>query len=141
MRKALRKYLFVAAICLCTALTMAPAHAKAAGKVKNPAIVRLKPGKTYTKYDITGDKKKDKIKITLGKRDESDFIKRITVSVNGKKIVKKGIGSFYYKTSLVTLKNGKVYLWVKSSSEDADDTWGCLYQYRKGKLEKKLEFI
>ena len=37
MRKALRKYLFVAAICLCTALTMAPAHAKAAGKVKNPA--------------------------------------------------------------------------------------------------------
>ena len=140
MRKALRKYLFVAAICLCTALTMAPVHAKAAGKVKNPAIVRLKPGKTYTKYDITGDKKKDKIKITLGKRDESDFIKRITVSVNGKKIVKKGIGSFYYKTSLVTLKNGKVYLWVKSSSEDADDTWGCLYQYRKGKLEKKLKF-
>ena len=61
MRKALRKYLFVAAICLCTALTMAPVHAKAAGKVKNPAIVRLKPGKTYTKYDITGDKKKDKI--------------------------------------------------------------------------------
>lgn len=55
MRKALRKYLFVAAICLCTALTMAPAHAKAAGKVKNPAIVRLKLGKTYTKYDITGD--------------------------------------------------------------------------------------
>ena len=51
MRKALRKYLFVAAICLCTALTMAPVHAKAAGKVKNPAIVRLKPGKTYTKYD------------------------------------------------------------------------------------------
>ena len=45
MRKALRKYLFVAAICLCTALTMAPVHAKAAGKVKNPAIVRLKPGK------------------------------------------------------------------------------------------------
>lgn len=140
MRKALRKYLFVAAICLCTALTMAPAHAKAAGKVKNPAIVRLKPGKTYTKYDITGDKKKDKIKITLEKRDESDFIKQITVSVNGKKIVKKGIGSFYYKTSLVTLKNGKIYLWVKSSSEDADDTWGCLYQYCKGKLEKKLKF-
>ena len=29
---------------------------------------------------------------------------------------------------------------MKSSSEDADDTWGCLYQYRKGKLEKKLKF-
>ena len=29
---------------------------------------------------------------------------------------------------------------MKSSSEDADDTWGCLYRYRKGKLEKKLKF-
>ena len=112
MRKALRKYLFVAAICLCTALTMAPVHAKAAGKVKNPAIWSATPnrGKLIQNMILPGIKRKIRSRFTLGKRDESDFIKRITVSVNGKKIVKKGIGSFYYKTSLLTLEKRKQYI-------------------------------
>ena len=35
--------------------------------VKNPSLVELKSEKTYKKYDVTGNKKKDTIKISIPK--------------------------------------------------------------------------
>ena len=36
-------------------------------EAKNPSMVELKAGKTYKSYDITGDKKKDTVKISIPK--------------------------------------------------------------------------
>ena len=50
-------------VCLTGVLFMSPMKAEA----KNPSMVELKAGKTYKSYDITGDKKKDTVKISIPK--------------------------------------------------------------------------
>ena len=56
--KRLRKCLLIAVFCLAAAMLVQPVKAQA----KNPSKVVLKVGKTYKKYDVTGDKKKDRFK-------------------------------------------------------------------------------
>lgn len=101
--------------------------------------VTLKQGKTYTSYDITGDGKKDTIKITRTKGGME--YNKLTVSINGKKTV---YNRNYYDvlTKIIKLQNGKVYLWIKGEAENGDDPWEALYQYNSstGKLKKALNF-
>ena len=61
--KRLRKCLLIAVFCLAAAMLVQPVKAQA----KNPSKVVLKVGKTYKKYDVTGDKKKDRFKATVTK--------------------------------------------------------------------------
>lgn len=100
-------------------------------------MTTLKVNKTYTSYDITGDGKKDTIKITPQKV-KGEYTS-LVISVNGKKTTVKG---HYYSvtTKLITLSNGKKYLWVRGQSDNNDDPFQALYKYSSGKMKKALDF-
>lgn len=133
----LRKYLVTTVLCLFALLVVNPMQAQA----KNPSLVKLKLGKTYAKYDITGDKKNDKVKITQQKRDSNGYAYKVYVSINGKKHTLTNKWGFYdVNPSIVTLKNGKTYLWIKSSGEDDSDPFMCMYQYKSGRIVKVVTF-
>ena len=130
--KRLRKCLLIAVFCLAAAMLVQPVKAQA----KNPSKVVLKVGKTYKKYDVTGDKKKDRFKATVTKNKYGEP-KKITLSVNGKKTNLKGNNAFAVTIRLYTLKNGKTYIQVRGVSGDyTSDMWSNLYQYKKGKMRK-----
>lgn len=130
--KRLRKCLLIAVFCLAAAMLVQPVKAQA----KNPSKVVLKVGKTYKKYDVTGDKKKDRFKATVTKNKYGEP-KKITLSVNGKKTNLKGNNAFAVRIRLYTLKNGKTYIQVRGVSGDyTSDMWSNLYQYKKGKMRK-----
>ena len=100
--------------------------------------------KTIKKYDITGDKKADKIKIKVsGAKDDgygTVFTKALVIYVNGKKLKtipsKNGEG-FTATVQLLTLKNGKSFLYVEYFGNNEDGTY-ALYQYRSGKIKTIL---
>lgn len=123
-------------VTLAAVLFVLPVTAEA----KNPSMVRLKTGKTYKSYDITGDKKKDTIKITTPKNKYETYdVVKIKINNQTTKL-KNTWGSFSIKTYLVTLKNGRSYLWIKGEAENEDDPWECLYRYKNGKLVKAVDF-
>ena len=81
-------------------------------EAKNPSMVELKAGKTYKSYDITGDKKKDTVKISIPK-DQYDRYGTVKITVNKKTTkITRTWTSYAIHTRLITLKNGKAYLWV-----------------------------
>lgn len=57
-------------------------------EAKNPSLVNLKLGKTYTKYDASGNGRADKIKVLATKSNEYgyDIIEALRVYVNGKRV-------------------------------------------------------
>lgn len=125
-----------AMVCMAALLFMGPLKVEA----KNPSIVELKSGKTYKSYDVTGDKKKDTVKVSIPK-DQYDMYGTIKITVNKKtQKLTRNWTSYDLHTSLVTLKNGKVYLWTKGNTDNGDDPWECLYQYKKGKFVKVVDF-
>lgn len=138
MKKTNRKFQFLSLLIAFTLLTGIgiPQTVFAENKtVKNPASVKLSLNQTYTKYDVTGDRKADTIKISNMKK-EYDVNTGIKVTINGKKV-------FYDKTScyydleayLCTLANGKVFLYLYNPLDNGDADYCSLYQYQKGKLE------
>ena len=68
------------------------------------SVVKLKPNTTYKKYDITGDKKKDKIVIKSKYNKEADMYGTITVYVNGKSRLKLLTNFLTVKTILSLFK-------------------------------------
>ena len=68
--KRLRKCLLIAVFCLAAAMLVQPVKAQA----KNPSKVVLKVGKTYKKYDVTGDKKKDRYDKESGIKERNYII-------------------------------------------------------------------
>lgn len=93
--------------CVCGLL---PAETTSAA---NPAMVTLKMNKTYTGYDVTGDKKKDKIVVKPGGYSYGAY-KSLAVYVNGKKQTLTGNDLYFYGLSikLYTLSNGKPFLYI-----------------------------
>ena len=114
--------------------------AKSSKKVKNPAMVTLKANKTYTKYDITGDGKADKIKISTGKA-YYDVYEKLTVTVNGKKVLCDKSSYFRVEAKLCTLKNGKVFLYLYNPFQNYDATVCGLYRYQNGKLVQSVDLL
>ena len=74
-----KKAAVAAMVCLTGVLFMPSMKAEA----KNPSMVELKAGKTYKSYDITGDKKKDTVKISIPK-DQYDRYGTVKITVNKK---------------------------------------------------------
>lgn len=132
-----RKCLLAVVLSFIAILAINPLQVQA----KNPSLVKLKLGKTYTKYDVTGDKRNDKVKITQQKIDEYEYSYKLYVSINGKKhTLTNKWGFFDVNPSIVTLKNGKTYLWIQGFGDDDSDPFMCLYQYKGGKLLKAVTF-
>ena len=108
---------------------------------KNPKEVTLKPGKTYKKYDITGDKKKDKITVKLSSDKKNPSVKMKTaVYVNGKKVYSKKGYCYGATAKIYTLKNKKPFLYLYSWADNGDGPVNALFQYKSKKLKKVINF-
>lgn len=90
------------------------AEAKASSKA-------LSVGKTY-KYDLNGDKKKDALAIkSLNYSKGDQGYSKLGVYVNGKLTWSKSKSTQFFSSvsaRLITLKNGKRYVWVKAADQD-----------------------
>lgn len=129
--------LLIAALLVLGVFMVSPVKVSA----KNPKEVTLKPGKTYKKYDITGDKKKDKIVIKLSSHKNDPSIKmKTTVYVNGKKVYSKKGYSYGITAKIYTLKNKKPFLYLNSWADNGDGPVNALFQYKSRKLKKVINF-
>ncbi len=97
-----------------TIATTNTAEAKASSKA-------LSVGKTY-KYNLGGSKSKEKLVIKRLSYSSSDSAYgKIGVYVNGKLVWSKSKSTQFYSSvsaKLITLKNGKRYVWVKAADQD-----------------------
>lgn len=132
------KYIIPLAALLIT-LTAAPAHAQA-------QLVDLgyseQPSRTYADYDVTGDGKADTLDIYLADKSDDTRYMKLTLEVNGKPAYTKKYtyeGTFGATIKLITLKNGRVYLYLKDSP--GDFTTVCsLYRFNGTKFVKSFDF-
>lgn len=91
--------------------------------------------KTIKKYDVTNDKKKDTVKVKLAS-GENAFT--LSVYINGKRALKTTAGTnwdAYCGLDLITLKNGKHYLYLYAGGGSDDGGLFGVYRYSKGKLK------
>lgn len=108
----------------------------------NPQMVKLKTNKTYKSYDITGDKKKDTIKINIPpKKSKYDDYASLSVIINGK--VAYSFKNQWFTGAcarLYTLKNGKPFLYLYASGANGDGPVCAVFQYKNNKLSKIINF-
>ncbi len=92
----------------------------------------IESGKVCKKVDLTGNKKKDKVKYTFKS-------KKLTVYVNGKKSLTFSKVKYFNHVSVFKLKNGKTFLSVSFTNKKGLSDGG-VYQYKSGKLKKVIDF-
>lgn len=103
-----------------------------AAKAANPTEAVLEPNKLYKNYDLTGNGKKDKIKI---KTSKDNYYKTVSIIINGKRrAVYKDVNDITVK--LYTLKNGKPFLYLWLVEEDWEGPVCGIFQYKSGKLKQ-----
>lgn len=101
-------------------------------KAVNPTEAELQPDKLYKNYDLTGNGKKDRIKI---KTSKGEYFKTVSIIINGKKrAVYKDINDITAK--IYTLKNGKPFLYLWLVVEDWEGPVCGIFQYKSGKLKQ-----
>lgn len=80
------------------------------------------------------------MKISIPK-DQYDRYGTVKITVNKKTTkITRTWTSYAIHTRLITLKNGKAYLWVQGETDNEDDPWECIYQYKKGRFAKVVDF-
>lgn len=97
----------------------------------NPQKVTLRADKLYTSYDITGDKKKDRVLLKT-RKDRYGYYERVGVYVNGKRI--SGYQWQYgdvsqIQSSIYTLANGKPFLYLYCWGSNGDGPVCGIFQY------------
>ncbi|MCD7735843.1 MAG: hypothetical protein LUI07_02580, partial [Lachnospiraceae bacterium] len=128
-------FLLFAAVLLCS-LFSPGADAKAASNRT------LSTGRTYTAYDVTGDGKADTIRLTKGGYTSYDMYTSLTVTVNGSTAYTYKDAYYYgFSVKLLTLNNGKVFLFITGWG-DNDDGSAHLLQYKNStkKFKKIADF-
>lgn len=126
------KFAVLALLCMTLMLGLS-VQAKAA----NPKSVSLKTGTVYTKYDITGDGKADKIRIVKSSDNRSLYI-YINDKVAYSFVNQNCNGSVFVK--LYTLKNRKVIVYVAAYQDGGGGPVCALFRYKSGKLKKLTDF-
>ncbi|MCD8330589.1 MAG: hypothetical protein LUC27_07950, partial [Lachnospiraceae bacterium] len=135
-----KKYVHALLFCLMMAAFLLPTSSVRAA---NPTKKTLSTNTTYTKYDITGDKKADKILIkTTGDSSTGDG-SGLAIYINGKKCF--SFSDEYYfldqvTAQLYTLKNGKNFLYLYTPENNGDSPVCAVLQYKSGKLKKVIDF-
>ena len=108
--------------------------------VKTPVVARAKE---YTKQhtvslNLDGAGKKETVTFTPGKAEYERY-QQLSITVNRKKIKTIKASFFSYSYKLLTLSNGKTFLYL-STSEENDDGLHHIYRYQSGKLSRVLDF-
>lgn len=97
----------------------------------------LKSDKTYTNFDLDGDGKKDKI--VLKTKIERGYVFSAYFWINGKKVytLANKNTTYEYATYLViTLQNGKKYIYVGMEGANSGISLDQIFEYRKGAITK-----
>lgn len=113
----------------------------------NPQKAILKTNRTYTAYDITGDRKKDSLRINIYKNSKYDYYDSLNVKINGKTAYSFKNKYFYANTPYegiqiryFTLKNGTPFLYLYAQAENGDGPVCGVFQYKNGKLYQIINF-
>ena len=110
----------------------------------NPTDVELQEDVTCKTYDITGDRKADRILIKiLGKGNSDYYGTGINILINGKSAYKSNKKFQGVKARIYTLKNKKPFLYLDCTGDEYDDSnkGPCvLLQYKGGKFKKVIDF-
>lgn len=127
------KWLFLILISVCI-LQVKPVQAS--------SLRRLSLNRTYTAYDVTGDGKRDRIRIAAT-RETPYYFRQVRVIINGRNCLVKKFSS-YSPTSVIrfrvcTLSNGKPFLFLECMGDSSVENTACLYQYSKGRLKTVLD--
>lgn len=137
MRKRLAMFVFMLAS-VAGILAVAPATKTSAATTYKK---KLELGQEYTKYDITGDKKADKICINPKVKD-AWYNQGLVIKINGVKYnipCPEKYDYFYYTDiDLIRLKNGKTFLHVGTRYEDSDDPYQSIYEFTGSKMKNVL---
>ena len=93
--------------------------------------------KTVSRYDVTGDKTADTVKVVLTPHPTaSPATIKLRLYVNDKlmKTINSKTGGLLADVRVVTLKNNKPFIYVRYTGNNGDGTYE-LYQIKKGKLK------
>ncbi len=103
---------------------------------------KLNINQTYTKYDVTGDKKTDTLLISAGWNEEYEEYSAYEVYVNGKNVLKKKskyAPIYSLDVRRLELGNGKTFLSIVPETSNDDVPGAAVYQYKAGKLKKVID--
>lgn len=106
--------------------------------------IPLNNNKTIKKYDVTGDKKKDSIKICSDNMDpyEIEYGRNWKININGKIAIDFGDVFCKPDVSLYKCSSKRVYLHVVlRDMNNGDIHESSLFQYKKGKLVKVCDMF
>lgn len=121
---------FLVLTVLCSIWLFLPETVQAA----NPKEIDLQPNKVYKNYDLTGNGKKDRIKI----KTSNGTYSTVTIIINGKKqAVYKNVNDITAR--LYTLQNGKPFLYLWLVEEDWKGPVCGVFQYKSGKLKQVID--
>lgn len=98
-----------------------------------PRMISLRQGRTYKQYDVTGDRKADRLKVT------NSYYYGTRVYVNGKIAFQRSYGSEWIeKANIVILKNGKTFLYLQVNDGGDYSSTSFMLQYKSGRLKNVL---
>lgn len=107
--------------------------------VKAAGLARLSLNRTYTAYDVTGDGRRDRIRIATTRR--SGYFNQVRVIINGRnRLVKRFSRSMPHtvRFRICTLSNRKPFLFLECMGDSLYENTACLYQYSGGRLKTVL---
>lgn len=127
------------AIALSVAVVATLPNSAYAVKTSNGAKCHaISSGTVYNQYDVTGDRKADTVYIYLG-RDSSYSYSSIYVYINQKLAFHSNTNFYYLAAQLITLKNGKAFLYLKASGDNDDADICGIYKVSNDKLKQIVD--
>lgn len=137
MKKFSKKLLsFILSLTLILTAVIVPSMSAQAASSK-AKMITLNTSKITKKYDVTGDKKADKIEFVCYNSEGYDDYDILKVYINNKLAYTKEYNHYYsVHAKIIKLKNGKVFLLMQTTTDNDDDyPVNGIYQYKNGKLK------
>lgn len=119
------------------AIVFAPSEAHAVKASNGAKAYSLSANRTYTNYDVTGDRKADKFYVYSWTSSNSTS-PTFAVYINDKRVFATSGYYYYAKINLIKLKNGKCFLYLANPSDNDDASVCGVFKYSGGKLKQVI---
>lgn len=111
--------------------------------VRNPDMITLRSGVEYSSFDVTGDKRADRLLLRTTEPNGFLGIDRtdLQIYINGSKVFDfsdpyyRGDITSYYEVKLCTLNPEKIFFFIRTVSAEGFYNFCRLYEYKNGRLE------
>lgn len=145
MKRELKRRLFCMAIMLCALCVLGKeqkVYAAESGYVRLGGMWSGNKSKTYKKYDVTGDRIADRVKISVRNTGESGYDGTLKIYVNGKLAFEETVGEYnFWEVGLIRLKNGKTFFDISCTIVSDYIGLHAIYKYSDGKLNVIHNFL